>query len=183
MKIIPAIFLQGGVVLAAAVLLFCGCKKNSYRADRFYEAGGKSYAFTVAVEKETLYISGMVDGKPINGSSGESVPEGKFSRVEVADLNNDGEPEIYAFSPRSYSWSSGLYAYSCSEAGCVAIGMENAPGGHPPGDYCGEDAFNLKDGALVRQYTVCPVSSNGPKKLGYIRYTLIKNSFGLVLKS
>ncbi len=170
-------------MLAAAALVFCGCKKDSYRADRFYEAGGKRYAFTVAVEDGTLYISGMVDGKRIEGSHGAAVPEGKLARLEVADLNGDGEPEVYAFSQGGHSWWTGLYAESCGENGCVPIGMEDGPGGRPPADYCGEDAYSLENNALVRQYTVCPGLTRGPKKIGAIRYKLKRTSFGLVLKS
>lgn len=171
------------LIFLAAALLICGCKKNSYRADRFYEAGGKRYAFTVAVENGTLYISGMLDGEPISGSQGAAVPEGKFSQVEVADLNGDGDPEVYAFYPQGYSWRSGVYAASCGVKGCVSIGMEDAAAGKPPADYCGEDAYSMEKDAIVRQYTACPAIVSGPKKLGHIRYKLVKTSFGLVLKS
>lgn len=166
------------VVLAA--FFWTGCKRETYRTDLFYKAGGKTFAFTVTVIDRTLYVSSMVDGKTVAGSYGEMVPDGKLARVEAADLNADGEPELYAFYTRNYSWWSGLAAVSCGERECVTIGMENSADGHPPADYCGEDAYSLDKDALVRQYTVCPREE---KKLGFIRYKLVKNSFGLLLKS
>lgn len=167
-------------ILAFAALFSAGCRMETYRSDLFYETGGRTFAFTVAVTDEILYLSSMLDGERVDGTYGEMVPGGKFARVEAKDLNKDGNPEVYAFYPRDCSRPAGLTAVSCSESGCSAIGMGDLSGGRSPLDYCGGDAYSFKNGALVRQYTACTPEG---KTLGFIRYKLKKEYFGLVLRN
>lgn len=168
------------VFLLVAALL-SGCQRQTYRSDLYFKAGGKMFAFTVTVIDEKLYISVMCDAKEVAGASGSTVPGGKLARVETADLNADGNPELYAFLPKGSRWP-GVVAYSCDAKECRRMGIEGAAGEVPPKDYCGEDAYSFEKDALVRQYTSCE-SPSTQKKLGIIRYKIKNGSSGMLLSA
>ena len=166
-----------GLVIAAGLL--GGCKKQlaSYKADLMYQQGAVKYDFSVSVKDEILYVSVRRNGAELSGISGNHMPGGRVAEVTAADLNADGNPELYVF-PDKDSSMPGLLAFSCGEKDCSAIGVEGGAGGPALMDYCGGDSYKIEGALLLRHYNGCK-PAKGERM--YVKYALKKTSFGFIL--
>lgn len=84
--------------------------------------------------------------------------EGRVVGTEVADLNGNGQPEIYVFVQKGDSGSQGdLVAYALINGSRLTpITVETLSGNKASGleGYRGNDSFQLMEGCLVRRFPV-----------------------------
>lgn len=167
-------------LFAAVLFVFftAGCRKPEFRKEFSY---GK-HQFVVSISGDVLYLTGKYDGTEMTALGGCPLNGETFSSAEVADLNSDGYPEVYAFTKAAGDLPGTVRAYACKEKACSSIGIDWAAAVKAEG-YCGGDAYRLEKDALVREYDVCGKKDAPAAKTarGEVRYKLGENSFGYIL--
>ncbi|MDD5209594.1 MAG: hypothetical protein PHV36_09415 [Elusimicrobiales bacterium] len=171
------------LLLVFLAVLSAGCRKPSFRNDLVFENGNNKYKFTITVAEDMLYIGGKYNGADLSGTSGQMMTGKEIFQAAVADLNSDGEPEVYVFY-RPADVGPGVHALTCKGGDCSSLGIEGSGGGPIPEDYCGGDSYRLEKDSIVRQYLRCPDKASGYKNAlepRTIRYKLKYSSQGYIL--
>ena len=147
----------------------------------------------------TFHVSTeQVDGKPtlritpkgleIDNAIISRALTGEIVRAEVADLNNDGSPELYVFTRSPGRGMPGdLIAYSANNKKSlseiylppVSDNPKTAEG------YQGEDSFAVVENTLVQRFPVYDSADAGAGRTGKMRqvqYTLVAGEAGWILR-
>ncbi|UVK89186.1 hypothetical protein LOY52_03730 [Pseudomonas sp. B21-051] len=147
-------------------------------------------AFHVSTEqvdgKPTLHIAPK--GLEIDNTVIIKALSGEVVRAEVADLNNDGSPELYVFTRSPGRGMPGeLIAYSANKKKSlseiylppVSDNPKTAEG------YQGEDSFSVVENTLVQRFPVYDSADAGAGRTGKMRqvqYTLVAGEAGWILR-
>ena len=147
-------------------------------------------AFHVSTEqvdgKPTLHIAPK--GLEIDNTVIIQALSGEVVRAEVADLNNDGSPELYVFTRSPGRGMPGeLIAYSANKKKSlseiylppVSDNPKTAEG------YQGEDSFSVVENTLVQRFPVYDSADAGAGRTGKMRqvqYTLVAGEAGWILR-
>ncbi|WLH36405.1 hypothetical protein PSH79_03690 [Pseudomonas sp. FP2196] len=134
---------------------------------------------TLRIEPKGLEIDNSTITRPLNGN---------IVRAEVADLNNDGSPEIYVYTrPAGRSMPGELIAYSANNKKSlseiylppVSDNPKTAEG------YQGEDSFSVVENTLVQRFPVYDSADANAGRTGkrrQIQYKLMPGEAGWVLR-
>ncbi|WP_224789280.1 hypothetical protein [Pseudomonas fluorescens] len=127
-------------------------------------------------------------GLEIDNSAITRPLKGDIVRAEIADLNNDGSPEIYIFTRVPGRGMPGeLIAYSANNKKSLS-GIYLPPVSDNPKiaeGYQGEDSFAVVENALVQRFPVYDNADAGAGRTGKMRqvqYTLMAGEAGWVLR-
>lgn len=165
-------------------LLLGGCSKPDFHVDLTFAHRNNRHEFSVSVNGGILYISGKYNGADITiGSSGKMMRGKEIFQASSADLDSDGNPEVYVFY-RPPDLGPGIYAVTCREGSCESIGVEGSAGGREPEDYCGGDSFTLDKRTITWNYLACAAAPGARKspELRALKYELGRTTFGLILR-
>ncbi|MBC9914742.1 hypothetical protein [Chitinophaga varians] len=150
----------------------------------------RDYRFSVTTRGDAslrnLFVSiGSVKDTTRADTIVEKDVKGFISGVVVADLNSDGQPEIYVFSTSAGTDLYGkVYGFAVEPKGVVKINtavLDSLSGG----DYKGRDSFYVQGKELVRAY---PAMKEGQQDVlakdtrKTIRYHLVKSGNAYTLK-
>lgn len=161
--------------------------------------GKQPFEQTLEWQGITFHVSTeQVDGKPtlritpkgleIDNAIISRALTGEVVRAEVADLNNDGSPELYVFTRSPGRGMPGdLIAYSANNKKSlseiylppVSDNPKTAEG------YQGEDSFAVVENRLVQRFPVYDSADAGAGRTGKMRqvqYTLVAGEAGWVLR-
>ncbi|VVP76416.1 hypothetical protein PS925_00051 [Pseudomonas fluorescens] len=168
-------------------------------------AGADAVAETKPFE-QTLELQGIrfhvsreqVDGQPvlriepkgleIDNSAITRPLKGDIVRAEIADLNNDGSPEIYVFTRISGRGMPGdVIAYSANNKKSLSEIYLPPVSDNPKiaEGYQGEDSFAVVENALVQRFPVydsTDASAGRTGKMRQVQYTLVAGEAGWVLR-
>ncbi|WP_339494082.1 hypothetical protein [Pseudomonas sp. RA_105y_Pfl2_P56] len=134
---------------------------------------------TLRIEPKGLEIDNSAMTRPLNG---------EIVRAEVADLNNDGSPEIYVFTRASGRGMPGeLIAYSANHKKSLSD-IYLPPVSDNPNTaegYQGEDSFSVVENWLVRRfplYDSADANAGRTGKMRQVQYTLDAGEAGWILR-
>ena len=100
--------------------------------------------------------------------------DGRVMGAEVADLNSNGQPEIYVFVQGAGSGSYGeLVAYAVTNGTLLPISLQELSGPMAQG-YMGHDAFAVVENCLVRRFPIYKANDANAKATGGTREIVYK---------
>lgn len=168
-------------LLIALTLPAAACHGPFFQNDLIFERPGKKHRFTIAVTNDTLYVYGKFNGEDISGISGRSMKGKEIFHAAAADLDSDGNPEVYVFY-RPQDIGPGVIAATCRGKICSPIGAEGSAGGPRLTDYCGGDSYTVGKDSVLRSYASCSKSPSGDSSATHeIRYRLKHLASGDIL--
>lgn len=101
--------------------------------------------------------------------------EGRVVEAEVADLNGNGQPELYVYVQSAGSGSYGeLVAYAVINGDQLSPIYLQELSGAPANGYRGHDAFRIVEGCLVRRFPIYRPSDSNAKATGGLRQICYK---------
>jgi hypothetical protein len=109
------------ILFPVFLAVFSACDKPYFQNNLVFEKNGNRYEFTVTVTSETLYIAGWYNGIPCpGGDSGYRMAGKDIYQAAVADLDSDGDPEVYVFF-RPPDLGPGIKAITCDGKTCSGV--------------------------------------------------------------
>ncbi|NLR68579.1 hypothetical protein HGH92_30025 [Chitinophaga varians] len=151
----------------------------------------KDYRFSVSTRGDgtlrNLYVGiGNVKDSTRMDTIIEKDVKGNIGGVAVADLDKDGQPEVYVFNISTGTGLNGkVYGLVVQKKGAIKINTGDIDSLNAK-DYQGRDSFYIQNNELVRTY---PAFGEGQPqalttdKRKIIRYQLVKIGNGYTLKS
>lgn len=156
--------------------------------DQTLRLQGISFQVTSANDSSLNNLSIVPSGLEIDNSPILQEIDGSVSGAEIADLNNDGSPEIYVYVTSAGSGSYGsLVAYSVSRRKSLSPIYLPSIMDNPAAKkgYMGHDEFAVVETTLVRHFPVYrPTDANANPTGGMrqLQYKLIPGEAGWLLK-
>jgi hypothetical protein len=111
--------------------------------------------------------------------------DGRVVGAEVADLNSNGQPEVYVFVQGAGSGSYGqLVAYAAGNGSLLPISLQELSGPMAKG-YMGHDAFAVVENCLMRRFPIYRDGDSNAQATGGLRqicYKLKAGEAGWILR-
>lgn len=147
-------------------------KRQSYAVE---VASGVTHS-TVTVTPKGLTLS----NKPVTGQI-----DGLFTRAQMADLDADGEPELYVFlkTAETGDYASAFVAASDQGRRLVEVPVPDlAADAKNSTGYRGSDEFAIVEKVLARRFPLHDASGEPIGTMRQMQYTLVKGATGPELK-
>lgn len=145
----------------------------------------QSYAVEVAsgVTRSTVTITPK--GLTLSNKPVKKEMDGLFTRAEMADLDADGEPEIYVFmkSAETGDYASAFAAASDQGRRIVEVPLPDlAADAKNSSGYRGNDEFAIVEKVLARRFPLHDASGEATGTMRQMQYKLVKGATGPELK-
>jgi len=145
----------------------------------------QSYAVEVAsgVARSTVTITPK--GLTLSNKPVKKEMDGLFTRAEMADLDADGEPEIYVFvkSAETGDYASAFAAASDQGRRIVEVPVPDLAADAKNSDgYRGADEFAIVENVLARRFPLHDASGEPTGTMRQLQYKLVKGAAGPELK-
>lgn len=146
---------------------------------------GVTFAVTSSGEGSQQQLSMTATGPKGPFTPIRKTVDGRVMGAEVADLNSNGEPEIYVFVQGAGSGSYGdVVAYAVSNNTLLPISLKGLSGAMAKG-YMGHDSFAVVENCLVRRFPIYNANDSNAKATGgqrQICYKLKAGEAGWILR-
>ncbi|GAA0551462.1 hypothetical protein [Chitinophaga japonensis] len=134
----------------------------------------KQYSFVVNAKGEDTLRRLVITGNDSASSFAEvNTPmEGSIYYCEAADLDNDGQPEVYCFARGADSADfTKVYAYAIDQQGNLPISFPELTS-EDAENYMGHDSLYIEKGYVVRSFPIGMAEAGDTVPRKTIRYTL-----------
>lgn len=161
--------------------------RPTFKLDTTY----KDYRFSISTRGDAtlrnLYVGiGTVKDSTRMDTIIEKDIKGNVGRVAIADLDKDGQPEVYVFSTSGGAALNGrVYGLVIQKKGALKINASDIDSLNAK-DYQGRDSFYIQQNELVRTYPAFEEGQRNTLKTDArktIRYKLVKSGDGYTLKT